>query len=173
MVPVNVREPDGGDELGNRISFIFLDLPCDEPDPLRRLADVHSATEQLKTSGESEGAEATLKLVGYAPSPLQHAFSHLAASPRTFNLVVSNIPGPQQPMYFLGCRLRETYPVVPLADRHALSIGFTTAADGAFFGIYADRRMLPDADALAEAIDESIDELLTLARGPRRVLSKV
>jgi WS/DGAT/MGAT family acyltransferase len=172
MVPVNVRDASGNGELGNQITFMFLDLPCDEPDPLRRLEDIHAATERLKSSGEAEGAEAVMNLVGYAPNPIQRALSHMLASPRTFNLVVSNIPGPREPMYFLGCRLRESYPVVPLADRHALSIGFTTVADGAFFGVYADRETLPDVDGLAEAIHESTDELVGLSRRPRRVLSE-
>jgi hypothetical protein len=65
-------------------------------------------------------------------------------------------------MYMLGCRLREAYPVVPLADRHALSIGFTTVAGEAFFGVYADRDALRDADTLAKALDEALDELLEL-----------
>jgi hypothetical protein len=89
------------------------------------------------------------------------------ASPRTFNFVVSNIPGPAEPLYMLGCRLREAYPVVPLADRHAVSIGFTTVAGEAFFGVYADRDALPDADILAGALDESLDELLELGEARR------
>ena len=63
-----------------------------------------------------------------------------------FNLTVSNIPGPREPMYMLGCELEEAYPVVPLADEHALSIGMTTVKDRACFGLYADREALPDAD---------------------------
>jgi hypothetical protein len=83
--------------------------------------------------------------------------------PRTFNLVVSNIPGPREPLYLLGCELEEAYPVVPIADRHALSIGMTTIKDEACFGIYADCEALPDADLLAESIDASIEELLAIA----------
>jgi diacylglycerol O-acyltransferase len=74
--------------------------------------------------------------------------------------VVSNIPGPREPLYMKGCELDEAYPIVPLADRHAVSIGVTTIKDGAYFGIYADRHTLPDADLLAHDIDESIEELL-------------
>jgi hypothetical protein len=83
------------------------------------------------------------------------------ASPRAFNLVVSNIPGPKEPLYMLGCELGEVYPVVPLADRHGISIGLTTTADRAFFGIYADPESLPDVEPLAAFIDTSIDELLS------------
>jgi hypothetical protein len=82
------------------------------------------------------------------------------ASPRTFNLVVSNIPGPAVPLYMNGCRLVEAYPVVPLADRHALSIGVTTVTGRACFGIYADRRSLPDADLIAHELDREINQLL-------------
>jgi hypothetical protein len=95
---------------------------------------------------------------------VQHTLSRFIASPRTFNLVVSNIPGPTVPMYMLGCPLEATYPVVPLADRHALSVGMTTVRDQACFGVYADRETLPDVDGLAHDIDEAIAELLAGAR---------
>jgi diacylglycerol O-acyltransferase / wax synthase len=163
MVPASVREEGGEADLGNRISFLFLELPCDEPDPVRRLQDVHAVTSDRKEAGEPEGGDAILELVSYAPSPLQRLASRVVASPRTFNFVVSNIPGPPEPLYMLGCRLSEAYPVVPLVDRHALSIGFTTVGDGAFFGVYADRDALPDADGLAEALDDSLEELLERA----------
>jgi len=78
--------------------------------------------------------------------------------------VVSNIPGPAEPMYMLGCPLEATYPVVPLADRHAVSVGMTTVCDRACFGVYADPETLPDAGALARDIDDAITELL--ARAP-------
>ena len=96
--------------------------------------------------------------------PLQQTLSRLIASPRTFNLVVSNIPGPTAPLYMLGCPLKATYPVVPLADRHALSVGMTTVRDLACFGVYADRETLPDADRLARDIDDAIAELVAGAR---------
>jgi hypothetical protein len=95
---------------------------------------------------------------------VQHAASHLAASPRAFNLVVSNIPGPRIPLYMRGCELKEVYPVVPLANSHALSIGMTTVQREACFGLYADRDALPNADRLADHIDAAIDELLELSR---------
>ena len=167
MVPASVRAPDGAGELGNRISFLFLELPCDEPDPVKRLREIHAATRERKEAGEPEGADAVLEVLGFAPSLVQRALARIMASPRTFNFVVSNIPGPAEPLYMLGCRLREAYPVVPLADRHAVSIGFTTVAGEAFFGVYADRDALPDADILAGALDESLDELLELGEARR------
>jgi WS/DGAT/MGAT family acyltransferase len=173
MVPVNVRN-GGADELGNRISFVFVDLPCDEPDPVRRLKDVHLRMSERKDTGDPEGADFAMRAVRYVPRTLQHVVSRLIASPRTFNLTVSNIPGPQEPMYMLGCHLEEAYPVVPIADQHALSIGMTTVRDDACFGLYADREALPDADRLAEEVDASIDELLErVESSPRNRPSKV
>jgi diacylglycerol O-acyltransferase / wax synthase len=175
MVPVNLRDLDEAGELGNRISFLFVELPCDEPDPVRRLRTIHSVMSDRKSGGEPQGGDSVLKAVGYAPHRLQHIVSRLMASPQAFNLVVSNIPGPREPLYMLGCELEEVYPVVPLADRHAVSIGLTTIGDRAFFGIYADPEALPDVELLATFIDESIDELISQMgdsagnHSPRRV----
>ncbi len=162
MVPVSVRDGAASD-LGNRISFVYVELPCDEPCAVRRLNDVRLGMSRRKEAGEHLGAEAALGAVSYAPHPVQHAVSHAVASARAYNLTVSNIPGPRQPIWMAGCPLEEVYPVVPLADRHALSIGFTTVAERAFFGIYADRRAVPDADVLAHELERSLDELLATA----------
>jgi diacylglycerol O-acyltransferase len=162
MVPVSVRCPS--DVLGNHISFVFTALPCDQPDPLERLHQVHAAMSQRKRDGEPEGADLALKAAEHTPGVVQHAISRIMASPRTFNLVVSNIPGPSGDLYMLGCPLRATYPVVPLADRHAVSVGMSTVHDQACFGVYADRETLPDADVLAHDIDDAITELLASTR---------
>jgi diacylglycerol O-acyltransferase / wax synthase len=163
MVPVNVRHPEVDGNSGNRISFMFIDLPCDEPDPIRRLQAIHGDTADRKGDREPQWVDDILGAVGYLPQPVRNAVSQVVASPLVFNLTVSNIPGPSEPMYMLGCELEEAYPVVPIADRHALSIGVTTIRDQACFGVYADRELLPDSDLVANAIDESVDELLALA----------
>jgi len=162
MVPVSMRGTSKNGEPGNQISLIFVDLPCDEPDPVRRLRNVRGSMSDRKQRGEPEGAGTMLKLLSYAPRTVRHAIARMMASQRTFNITVSNIPGPREPLYMLGCELEEVYPVVPTADEHAVSIGLTTIKDQAFFGIYADRQSLPDADLLARGIGESIDELLAL-----------
>jgi diacylglycerol O-acyltransferase len=167
MVPVNVRPKGAAAELGNRIAFLFVELPCEEPAPLTRLTEIHRVTRERKEAGEPAGAEAVLELASYAPSAVQRALSRVVASPRTFNVVVSNIPGPTAQLYMLRCPLREAYPVVPLADHHALSIGFTTVAGGAYFGVYAERDLIPDPDRVAAHIGEALDELLELAKRPR------
>lgn len=163
MVPVSVRDDGRLDGLGNRISFMFVELPCDEPDAERRLRRVQMAIGESKQGGDHRAAELALRLVGTGPRILRQMVARTMASPRMFNLVVSNIPGPREPMYMSGCELKEAYPVVPLADRHALSIGMTTIQDRACFGLYADRRSLGDVDRVAEALTEATDELLTLA----------
>jgi diacylglycerol O-acyltransferase / wax synthase len=160
MVPVALRASEDAGTLGNRLSFLFIELPTDEADPVDRLRAVNRVTSERKTSGEPEGGDTVLKAIGHTPHVVQRALTRLVASPRTFNLVVSNIPGPREPLWMGGCELRESYPVVPLAERHTLSIGVTSVRDGLFFGLYADRKSLPDADALARHVDEAIDELL-------------
>jgi diacylglycerol O-acyltransferase len=163
MVPVSMRAERAQADLGNEISFVFVDLPCDEPDPLLRLQTVKARIGDRKRDGRPEGADMVLRAFGYAPRRVQKALAHMVAAPSTFNLVVSNIPGPREPLYLLGCELEEAYPVVAIADRHALSIGMTTIKDEACFGVYADCEALPDADLLAECIDASVDELLAIA----------
>jgi WS/DGAT/MGAT family acyltransferase len=160
MVPVNVRGDGAASDLGNEISFVFIELPCDEPDPLRRLEDVHAVMSDRKASGEPRGSQAVLHALGYAPHALQHAVTHSVAGASAFNLVVSNVAGPRQPVYMLGWPMEEAYPVVPLADRHAVAIGFTTVADRAYFGIYVDRKSVPDVELLAADIQNAIDELM-------------
>lgn len=163
MVPVSMRAQRTHAELGNEISFVFVDLPCDEPDPLRRLQTIKTGVGTRKRDGRPEGADLVLRAFGYAPRLVQKVLAHLVAAPSTFNLVVSNIPGPRERMYLLGCELEEAYPVVPIADRHAVSVGMTTIKEEACFGVYADCDALPDADLLAQCVAESVDELLALA----------
>ena len=166
MVPVSVRS--AGDVLGNHISFVFVELPCDESEPLGRLYQLHTDMSRRKRDGEPEGADLVLKAAARTPVAVQQTLSRLISSPRTFNLVVSNIPGPTAPTYMLGCPLQAAYPVVPLADQHAVSVGMTTVHDQACFGVYADREALPDVDILARDIDEAITELLACTRRTAR-----
>lgn len=165
MVPVSVGDTDG--EWGNRIAFLFLSLPCEEPDPLWRLRDVHVAMRDRKQGGEPEGADAMLGLLSLAPRPLRRVASHALADPRISNLTISNIPGPPMDLYLLGCRAERAYPVVPLTPGHGMSIGMTTVAGQACFGVYAQAGLAEDADRLAAGLDEAIDELLGLCdEGP-------
>ncbi len=163
MVPVSVRCAD--EVLGNRISFVFVEVPCDQRDPVVRLYRVHTSMSRRKRDGEPHAADMTLRAA--ASTPLVGGLvSKLVASPRTFNLTVSNIPGPAGDCYLLGSRLAAVYPVVPLSEQHTLSIGMVTVGEKACFGVYADRATLPDVDLLAGDIDYALEELL--ARAERR-----
>jgi WS/DGAT/MGAT family acyltransferase len=160
MVPADVRSGADAAGTGNRISFVFLELPCAEPDPVERLAAVHDATAQRRRDGAAEDLDAAFRVLARTPSPLQHALAHAFAHPRLFNLTISSVPGPAVPRFLRGCRLREVHSAVPLAGRHALSIGVVTVAGSACFGVTADPATLPDADELAGDLDAALDELV-------------
>jgi WS/DGAT/MGAT family acyltransferase len=161
MVPVSVRAPD--ERWGNRIAFLFLELPCAEADPVWRLREIHVAMRERKREGEPEGADAVLNALAYAPRAVRRLASKVLASPRLSNLTISNIPGPSVPLYLMGCEVERAYPIVPLTDGHGISIGMTTIHERACFGIYAQASLADDADRVAHGIDAAIDELLALA----------
>ena len=160
MVPVSGGDPD--EQWGNRIAFLFVALPTDEPDPLWRLRDVHVAMGERKRHGEPDGAEALLAALSWAPRPLRRVAAGALASPQLSNLTISNIPGPRVPVYLMGCPVKSAYPVVPLTDGHRISIGMTTIYQRACFGVYADAARAVEADKLLHAIDAEIDDLLEL-----------
>ncbi len=161
MVPVSIEAP--GVEWGNRIAFLFLHLPCDEKDPVWRLRDIHVAMRRRKLHRVPEGADTVLNALAFAPRPIRRVASKVIASPQLSNLTISNIPGPQFPVYLMGCEARQAFPVVPLTDHHGLSIGMTTIHERACFGVYAQADLAPDADAIATQIGAEIDALLERA----------
>jgi diacylglycerol O-acyltransferase / wax synthase len=161
MVPADVRSSEDAG-TGNRISFVFLELPCHEPDPVQRLQRIGAATARRRRDGDADGLDAALGMLARTPGPLQHALAHAFAHPRLFNLTISSVPGPAVPRYLRGCRLREVWSAVPLADRHALSIGVVTVAGTACFGLFADAETLPDADSLGADLEAALDELVAL-----------
>lgn len=169
MVPVNVRGDGAASDLGNEVSFLFIALPSDEPDPVRRLEDIHAVMSDRKAAREPRGSQAVLEALRFAPHPVQHALSRAVAAPRTYNVVVSNIPGPPGALYMMGCPLREAYPIVPLSDHHAVAIGFTAVAGAGCFGIYVDRCSVADVARLADDLGDSIDELRASAPAVARV----
>jgi diacylglycerol O-acyltransferase len=170
MVPVSVRGDSESGQLGNRVSSYLVDLPVGEPNPVVRLSQVSYAMKAHKESGQSVGADALVALSGFAP-PTLHAMGARAASSftrRLFNVVVTNVPGPQFPLYAAGARMLEMYPVVPLATGQALSIGLTSYDGGVYFGLNADRDAMYDADVLASLIEESLAELVEATDGTRK-----
>ncbi|HEX5781103.1 MAG TPA: wax ester/triacylglycerol synthase family O-acyltransferase [Solirubrobacteraceae bacterium] len=164
MVPADVRAADDAAATGNRISFVFLELPCHEPDPVKRLQAVHRSTSQRRRDEEAERLDDAFRLLALTPKPFQRTLAHAFAHPRLYNLTISSVPGPAVTRYLRGCRLRTVHSAVPLSAHHGLSIGVVTVAGNACFGISTDPDTVPEADALAAHLDAALDELLDLAR---------
>jgi WS/DGAT/MGAT family acyltransferase len=165
LVPVSVRTAEQSGTLGNRVSSYLVDLPVGEPSPVLRLQQVSYAMRAHKDSGQAVGAEALVGLAGFSP-PTLHALGARVTSGlsrRLFNLVVTNVPGPQFPLYADGARMLAAYPVVPLAKGQALSLGATSYDGGLFYGLYADRVAMPDLDVVGECLEDSLAELLELS----------
>jgi diacylglycerol O-acyltransferase / wax synthase len=159
LVPVSVRRPDEQHELGNRMSTILVRLPLAVEDPAERLELIRQDTARLKQSEQARAASLIIQATGWTPPTVNRLLSRAMDRPRVFNLVVSNVPGPQQPFYLLGRRMVEVYPFVPLSPQgHALSIGVVSYDGGVFFGLVGDRRAVPDIDRLAVALDEALAE---------------
>jgi WS/DGAT/MGAT family acyltransferase len=167
LVPVSIRRPDEDLELGNRIATILVRLPVSEADPAERLRAVHDETARLKESEQARAASLIVEATGWAPPTINRVISGALARPLTWNLVVSNVPGPQMPFYLLGSRLLEIYPFVPLSPQgRALSIGALSYDGGVFFGLAGDRDVLRDIDGLASDMEEALaDQLAAVAGG--------
>jgi WS/DGAT/MGAT family acyltransferase len=166
MVPVSVQDDDESHPIGNRVSSYLVDLPVGEPSAVMRLHQVSYRMKAHKETGQAVGAESLVGLAGFAP-PTLHALGARAASSmskRWFNLVVTNVPGPQQPLYAGGARMLASYPVVPLAKTQAVSIGLTSYDGQVFYGLNADRDAMPDIDVLGQCIVDAVAELLDSVR---------
>ena len=162
MVPLSVRDTESENGVGSKVSAYLVDLPVGEPNPVVRLHHVSHAMRAHKESGQSVAADALVRVGGFAP-PTLHALGARAASSfsrRIFNVVVTNVPGPQVPLYAAGARMIEMFPIVPLAKNQALSIGVTSYDGGVYFGLNADRDAMSDVDVLAGMVEESLEELV-------------
>jgi diacylglycerol O-acyltransferase len=163
LVPVSMQDDGAG--AGNRVSSYLVDLPVGEPNPRVRLARLTYAMRGIAQHGQSVGADSLIALTGFAP-PTLHALGARAArglSRRLFNLVVTNVPGPQLPLYAAGSRMLEVFPVVPLARDQGLSIGMTSYDGRVYFGLNADRNSVGDVDVLADLIEQEVAELMESA----------
>jgi len=159
LVPVSIRRADEHAELGNRISTILVRLPLAVEDPAERLELIRAETARLKESEQARAASLITEATGWTPPTINRLISGAMGRPRVFNLVVSNVPGPQMPFFLLGRRLEEVYPFVPLSPQgHALSIGVVSYDGGVFFGLAGDRRVVSDIDRLSAALADSLTE---------------
>jgi len=167
-VPVSTRSSDERGALGNQLTQVVAPLPVYLGDPLERLRVVREAMQGVKDSKLAMGAEVIAGMQDFAPPTLLAQASRLNFSSRFFNLLVTNIPGPQFPLYLLGRGLRAVYPLAFLAGDRALAIAVMSYNGGVNFGLIADLDAMPDLDAVAEGIERSLSEYLELAAGPKR-----
>lgn len=163
MVPMNLRQSSERLMLGNRVSSLFVDLPVATPDAHERYRGIADATARLKASGAATGAAAMLDLAALAPPVLHATLARSMYATRLFNLTITNVPGPQFPLYAFGAKLREVHPVVPLAAEHSVGIAIFSYDGLVTFGVIADSDSTPDIDVLTDGIEEGIGELLALA----------
>jgi diacylglycerol O-acyltransferase / wax synthase len=163
MVPVSVRSTDERGHLCNRVTAMMAPLPVAERDPRARLKIVSDAMAGIKRSGQAVGAQVLTELTGFAPPTLMAQGSRLISTARFFNLVVTNVPGPQFPLYLLGRELREIYPMVPLARGQALGIAIMSYNGRMGFGLLGDWDAMTDLDDLAGDLHDSLAELAQAA----------
>jgi diacylglycerol O-acyltransferase len=159
LVPVSIRSEDERGDLGNRIALMRGPLPVYVEDPVRRLRVISSAMEDLKRSKQALGAEVISRFNDFAPPTLLAQASRINFSTRLFNMIVTNVPGPQIPLYVLGRELEEVFPVAFLPQNHALAVAIMSYNGKLGFGLLADYDSMEDVDEIAAGIEESLAEL--------------
>jgi len=162
MVPVSVRQQSERGQVGNRVVSVAAPLPNDQSDPARRVARVIETTRRFQTSGIVEGGELLEGLGELAISSLMAGISRLAALTRAFNLVVTNVPGPQIPLHMLGAKLEEVYPLVPLFTNQCLGIALFSYDGGLYWGFNADWDAVPDLHDLVGMLQQELEVLRKL-----------
>lgn len=165
MVPVSVRADGERGALGNRVAAMWAPLPVGLDDPVERLRAISRAMAGVKESGQAVGAKVLTDLSGFAPPTIMAQAMRLQARQRLFNLVVTNVPGPQMPLYVLGRELQAIYPMVPLAQNTALGIAIMSYHGTVNFGLNGDYDALADIETLADEVRAAIEELVAAARG--------
>jgi diacylglycerol O-acyltransferase / wax synthase len=163
MVPISVRTEGERGSLGNRVSAMMAPLPVGIEDPVRRLRVVTETMGDLKASGQAVGATLLTELTAFAPPTILAQATRLQSRQRFFNLVVTNVPGPQFPLFVLGRELRAVFPMVPLARNQAVCVGIMSYNGQINFGLIGDYDAIPDLDRLAEDLGGAIAELSAVA----------
>lgn len=162
QVPVSMHQrTEHPDELGNRDSFLFVDLPLGEADPVRRLELINAETRERKERHDAEALYSFFHALSRL-GPGGRRAEKLLSGPREFSLSVSNVPGPREPVYVMGGRVAELYSVAEPADRHALRVSAVSAAGTMFFGLCTDPEALGGLHRLAVSLDHSLNELSAL-----------
>lgn len=164
MVPVSIRSDDERGTLGNKVSAMFVSLPVG-PMPVRdRLAAVTAQTQHLKERHQAVGADFLINMTGFAAPTLISLAARLVHRQRLLNLVVTNVPGPQFPLYMMGARLLEAFPIVPLTRNLTVVVGILSYDGTLHFGLWGDRDAAADLEVLAGGIDDAFAELRKVAQ---------
>ncbi|HEX4189522.1 MAG TPA: wax ester/triacylglycerol synthase family O-acyltransferase [Marmoricola sp.] len=169
LVPMSVIDEDlEPTSLGSQVIGHRLDLPIGEASPVIRLHQVSYALKAHSETGQAVAADRIAGVAGFAPTTFHALGSRVAVEEsQGVNLVITNVPGPQFPMFMAGAEMIETYPVPPLQPGFAIAIGVTSYDGGVYYGITADRDLLPDIDVLGQCVRESLDELVDSASDSR------
>lgn len=159
LVPMSVRRPGDEAELGNRLATLLVALPVGESDAARRLELIHVETTRLKASEQARAASLVIEATGWTPPTINRVLADMIARPLSWNVVISNVPGPQIPLYLLGRRLVAIHPFVPLSPQnHALSIGVLSYDGRVCFGLAGDRDLVSDIDELVADFEAALSE---------------
>ena len=160
LIPVSVRQ-EGDDPLGNRVSVVFVDLPVTTTDPGRRIKLLHERMEAIKRSEKVTAGELMVDMIGFAPPLLSSIIARANVGGGAFNLVVSNVPGPQFPFYVDGAQVLAVHPAVPLnPDDQGLNVGVVSYDGKVCFGLMADRDLDPPVDRARAALDAALAKLI-------------
>jgi WS/DGAT/MGAT family acyltransferase len=163
MVPVSIRNNMERGALGNRVAAMMAPLPVWCEDPALRLDAVRDAMRDLKSSGQAVGAEVLTRIGGFAPATIMAQATRIGARQRSFNLVVTNVPGPQFPLYMQGRELLDVFPMVPLAPNQRVGMALMSYNGAINFGLTGDYDSIPDLEELAQHIADSLRELAEAA----------
>jgi diacylglycerol O-acyltransferase len=168
MVPISVRTADEHGDLGNRVSAMYAPLPVGIEDAAERLRAVSASMGDLKESKQAVGASILTGLADFAPPTILGQAGRMQSRQRFFNMVVTNVPGPQFPLYLMGRELQAVFPMVPLAKRQAVCFGIMSYNGRINFGLIGDYDAMAEIDSLAHDLSESIAELAALAPAEER-----
>jgi diacylglycerol O-acyltransferase / wax synthase len=169
LCPVSVRSDDQRGELGNKISAIFVSLPVGPADPVDRLHEISEQTADLKEKRQALSADLLLNMSDYVAPTLVSLAARAVHRQPFVNLIVTNVPGPQMPLYLMGARLIEAFPIVPLTQNLTVVVGILSYDGTLHFGLWADRDAGGDLEVLAGGIEDAFAEMLKVAteRGNR------
>lgn len=167
MVPVSVESDDERHLLGSQIVAVFVDVPVDQMDPVHRLRRVASSMADVKRSHHAVGAKFLVDLGSFAAPTIQAMAARLVADPALYDILITNIPGPQTPIWCLGARLAATYPYVPLVGLHAMSVGIGSSQGELHLAFNCDYDAVPEASRLTAHVHAAVRELVACGEAER------